>query len=88
MEVREAPDGEEGLDLPQSQNLQASISLNEHNMNSMLVTAQLDENSLEEAIRVPDWISRPKTAALSVVFNENSLHEIHKIVGDKAEEKQ
>lgn len=90
MGVREAPDGEEGFDLPQTQNLQTSVSLTDNNINSMSqsVTRQLSDYTSDEAVRVPDWISRPKTAALSVVFNESSLRQLHEILEDKADEKK
>jgi mRNA-degrading endonuclease RelE of RelBE toxin-antitoxin system len=37
---------------------------------------------------VPDWISRPKTSTLSVIFNERSILQLHEITKDKAEEKK
>lgn len=81
MGVREAPDGEEGFDFPQAQNLQPSTSLTNN------ITSQ-SESTSEESVRVPDWISRPKTSALSVIFNETSSSQLYEILGEKADEKK
>lgn len=91
MEVREAPDGEEGFDLPQTRNIQASGSTaisSSASSNSQAPSRQLNEGISDEAVRVPDWISRPKTSPLSVVFNERSVTQLYDILKDKADEKR
>ena len=91
MGVREAPDGEEGFDLSQPQNAQVSVSAVDSmhpNTSSQIAAGHTSENASDEAVRVPDWISRPKTSSLSVVFNERSILQLHEILNDKADEKR
>ncbi|XP_008213189.1 tRNA (adenine(37)-N6)-methyltransferase [Nasonia vitripennis] len=92
MGVREAPDGEEGFDLPQTYNtsfgLASSTASNDNtNPYPQTIDRHTNDNSAG-GVRVPDWISRPKTSILSVVFNERSLLQLHEILKDKADEKR
>lgn len=87
MGIREAPDGEEGLEsqtLTPSQtlpNIHAATTLQSEQTNTMT------ESNFSE-IRVPDWISQPRTAALSVIFNERALIQLNEILDDKIDEKK
>lgn len=88
MGIREAPDGEEGLE---SQTLTPSQTLpNIHaattTLSSGQTNAMTDSNFSE--IRVPDWISQPRTATLSVIFNERALMQLNEILDDKIEEQK
>ncbi|RLU16554.1 hypothetical protein DMN91_010622 [Ooceraea biroi] len=87
MGVREAPDGEEGLE---SQNLTPSRTLPDIHaataMSSGLVNVTTESNFSE--IRVPDWISQPRTATLSVIFNERALVQLNEILDDKVDEQK
>ena len=47
---------------------------------------QISANSTD--VRVPDWISRPQTATLSVVYNDRALAQLSEILDDKAEEEK
>lgn len=70
MGVREAPDGEEELEpqilTPESRNAE---------------NREADVNASSE-VRIPDWISRPRTP-LCVVFNERALIQLNEILGTK-----
>ncbi|XP_058803095.1 tRNA (adenine(37)-N6)-methyltransferase [Phymastichus coffea] len=91
MGVREAPDGEEGFDLLQPNVSQAQNLANNSNnsdLNFQSIIRQTSDNSTDGAVRVPDWISKPKTSTLSVVFNERSLLQLQEILHEKAEEKR
>ena len=83
MDVREAPDGEENLELQQTpSSTTSSINANDN------IPSSADENLSEAAVRIPEWISRSKTSQLSVVFNERSLSQMHEILKDNTEEKK
>ncbi|XP_011315504.1 nef-associated protein 1 [Fopius arisanus] len=91
MGVREAPDGEEGLE---SQALRPSqtasntqiIPVSASRVNSL---QNLREDNLELVqVRVPDWISQSGSRALSVIFNERALRQLNEIVHDKADEQK
>ncbi|EFN84634.1 Nef-associated protein 1 [Harpegnathos saltator] len=87
MGIREAPDGEEGLEsqaLTPSQtlpNIHAAASVPAGQANAMT------ESNFSE-IRVPDWISQPRTATLSVIFNERALMQLSEILDDKVDEQK
>ncbi|XP_043276871.1 tRNA (adenine(37)-N6)-methyltransferase isoform X2 [Venturia canescens] len=103
MGVREAPDGEEGLE---SQTLTPSQTVaNIHNLASLpssnIQDIRMINSNLESLsrgvtnyrsdnfeVRVPDWISRPRTLSLSVTFNERALTQLNEILGDKADEQK
>lgn len=102
MGIREAPDGEEGFEsqsLTPSQtvpNIQtaaripygvASESASTASTPSVEVCNTRIENNHAD-VRVPDWISRPQTSALSVVFHEGALIQMNEILDDKAEEEK
>lgn len=93
MGVREAPDGEEGLE---SQSLRPSQTIG--NIQSIPANASnsfsnsgsnidVTENS-QFQVRVPDWISQPTIRSLSVIFNDRALRQLNEIVNDKAEEQK
>ncbi|EZA58910.1 Nef-associated protein [Ooceraea biroi] len=87
-EVRDlSEDGEEGLE---SQNLTPSRTLPDIHaataMSSGLVNVTTESNFSE--IRVPDWISQPRTATLSVIFNERALVQLNEILDDKVDEQK
>lgn len=87
MGIREAPDGEEGLE---SQTLTPSQTLPNIHAATTLPTGQTNtimESNFSE-IRVPDWISQPRTAALSVIFNERALTQLSEILDDKIDEQK
>ncbi|XP_032665305.1 uncharacterized protein LOC116841458 [Odontomachus brunneus] len=87
MGIREAPDGEEGLE---SQTLTPSQTLPNIHVATTLPTGQTNammESNFSE-IRVPDWISQPRTAALSVIFNERALMQLSEILDDKIDEQK
>ncbi|XP_014218577.1 tRNA (adenine(37)-N6)-methyltransferase isoform X2 [Copidosoma floridanum] len=86
MGVREAPDGEEGLELPQLNSVQTSDG--DSNASIQSTSRQANDSIVEENVRVPDWITRPEVSPLSVVFNERSLQQLREIVNDKADEKR
>lgn len=90
MGVREAPDGEEGLE---SQSLTPSRTLPDIHAATTAVPSVVaamnatTEGSFSE-IRVPDWISQPRTATLSVIFNERALAQLNEILDDKVDEQK
>lgn len=87
MGIREAPDGEEGLE---SQTLTPSQTLPNIHAATTLLSGQtnaMTESNFSE-IRVPDWISQPRTATLSVIFNERALMQLSEILDDKVEEQK
>lgn len=87
MGIREAPDGEEGFE---SQTLTPSQTLpNIHA--TMTVSSGTTDTTVESnfsEIRVPDWITQPRTATLSVIFNERALLQLHEILDDKVDEQK
>ncbi|XP_034943858.1 tRNA (adenine(37)-N6)-methyltransferase [Chelonus insularis] len=95
MGVREAPDGEEGLE---SQSLRPSLTIGNiqnisANVNNTLQNyssssnVDVTENS-QFQVRVPDWITQPQTRSLSVIFNERAIRQLTEIVNDKADEEK
>ncbi|XP_012525399.1 uncharacterized protein LOC105830559 [Monomorium pharaonis] len=87
MGIREAPDGEEGLE---SQILTPSRTLPDIHAATVMSSASMNaatESNFSE-IRVPDWISQPRTATLSVIFNERALMQLNEILDDKVEEQK
>lgn len=103
MGVREAPDGEEGLEsqtLTPSQtvtNLHSLASLPSSTIQEIGIPNHAHENiprggtiyrSDNFEVRVPDWISRPRTPSLSVIFNERAFTQLNEILGDKADEQK
>ncbi|XP_014486174.1 PREDICTED: uncharacterized protein LOC106750372 [Dinoponera quadriceps] len=91
MGIREAPDGEEGLE---SQTLTPSQTLPNIHATATTAAAALlaGQNVMTEGnfseIRVPDWISQPRTAMLSVIFNERALTQLSEILDDKVDEQK
>ncbi|TGZ32819.1 tRNA (adenine(37)-N6)-methyltransferase [Temnothorax longispinosus] len=87
MGIREAPDGEEGLE---SQTLTPSRTLPDihaaTDVSSGSMNAATESNFSE--IRVPDWIAQPRTATLSVIFNERALMQLNEILDDKVDEQK
>jgi len=87
MGIREAPDGEEGLE---SQTLTPSRTLPDIHaataISSTSMNAAIESNFSE--IRIPDWISQPRTATLSVIFNERALIQLSEILDDKVDEQK
>lgn len=87
MGIREAPDGEEGLE---SQTLTPSRTLPDIHaataVSSGSMSAATESNFSE--IRVPDWIAQPRTATLSVIFNERALMQLNEILDDKVDEQK
>ncbi|XP_043520664.1 uncharacterized protein LOC122534260 [Frieseomelitta varia] len=99
MGVREAPDGEEGLEpqiLTPSQHLPSQVIRTMSN-NSLpdsgdthLVFSSESRNlenrnsgsNISSEIRIPEWISRPRTP-LCVVFNDRALIQLNEILGTK-----
>lgn len=99
MGVREAPDGEEGLEpqiLTPSQHLPNQVIRTMSN-NSLpdsgdthLVFSSESGNAenresganISSEIRIPEWISRPRTP-LCVVFNDRALIQLNEILGTK-----
>ncbi|XP_003485814.1 uncharacterized protein LOC117238172 isoform X1 [Bombus vosnesenskii] len=99
MGVREAPDGEEGLEpqvLTPSQHLPNQVIRTMSN-NSLpdsgdthLVFSSESRNAenresganISSEIRIPEWISRPRTP-LCVVFNDRALIQLNEILGTK-----
>ncbi|XP_076750055.1 uncharacterized protein LOC143422949 [Xylocopa sonorina] len=99
MGIREAPDGEEGLEsqmltpsqvlpnqvirttsnnsLPDSGNTNSLVSFESRNTENR----EAEANSSSE-IRIPEWISRPRTP-LCVVFNDRALIQLNEILGTK-----
>ncbi|CAL7948895.1 unnamed protein product [Xylocopa violacea] len=99
MGIREAPDGEEGLEsqiltpsqvlpnqiirttsnnsLPDSANTNPLVSFESRNTDNR----EAEANSSSE-IRIPEWISRPRTP-LCVVFNDRALIQLNEILGTK-----
>lgn len=87
MGIREAPDGEEGLE---SQTLTPSRTLPDIHAATAVPSAAINattESNFSE-IRVPDWISQPRTATLSVIFNERALMQLNEILDDKVDEQK
>lgn len=103
MGIREAPDGEEGLE---SQSLTLSQTLpnihaatvSDGNLPDRVTTINQTchdsrllnttiENNFSE-IRVPEWISQSRIATLSVIFNERALMQLNEILEDKAGEQK
>ncbi|XP_054016150.1 tRNA (adenine(37)-N6)-methyltransferase [Hylaeus anthracinus] len=93
MGIREAPDGEEGLEsqtLAPSQalpNVEAARPASNTNAdtNSTLSSESRNFENREEAnseVRVPEWISRPRTP-LCVIFNDRALIQLNEILGTK-----
>ncbi|XP_012140034.1 uncharacterized protein LOC100875268 isoform X2 [Megachile rotundata] len=100
MGVREAPDGEEGLEpqnLISSQPLQNTQVIRTTSDNSLLDSANTNlvfssesgnvenretESNTSSEVRIPDWISRPRTP-LCVVFNDRALIQLNEILGTK-----
>ncbi|XP_015126561.1 tRNA (adenine(37)-N6)-methyltransferase [Diachasma alloeum] len=95
MGVREAPDGEEGLEsqalrpsqtVSNIQNIPAGAS---RVSTSSLQNLSEGAEALEQVdVRVPDWISQSGSRSLSVVFNERALRQLNEIVNDKTEEQK
>ncbi|KAG5309493.1 TRMO methyltransferase, partial [Acromyrmex insinuator] len=87
MGIREAPDGEEGLE---SQTLTPSRTLPDihaaTSISSTSMNAATESNFSD--IRIPDWISQPRTATLSVIFNERALMQLNEILDDKVDEQK
>ncbi|XP_012224591.1 tRNA (adenine(37)-N6)-methyltransferase-like [Linepithema humile] len=87
MGIREAPDGEEGFE---SQSLTPSRTLPDIHaattVSSGPINTALESNFSE--IRIPDWISQPRTATLSVIFNERALMQLNEILDDKIDEQK
>ncbi|KYN38895.1 Nef-associated protein 1 [Trachymyrmex septentrionalis] len=87
MGIREAPDGEEGLE---SQTLTPSHTLPDIHaataISSTSINAATESNFSD--IRIPDWISQPRTATLSVIFNERALMQLNEILDDKVDEQK
>ncbi|XP_029169521.1 tRNA (adenine(37)-N6)-methyltransferase-like [Nylanderia fulva] len=88
MGIREAPDGEEGLE---SQSLTPSRTLSNIHVGTIVSSVPMNtstEDNFSE-IRVPNWISQPRTTALSVIFNERALMQLNEISDNKVfEQKQ
>ncbi|KAL6256542.1 hypothetical protein P5V15_012652 [Pogonomyrmex californicus] len=88
MGIREAPDGEEGLE---SQSLTPSRTLPDIHAAAVISSGPTvntaTENNFSE-IRVPDWISQPRTTTLSVIFNERALMQLNEILDDKVDEQK
>jgi len=87
MGVREAPDGEEGFE---SQNLMPSRVLPDIHAATAISSGSINvttESTFSE-IRVPDWISQPRIATLSVIFNERALVQLNEILDDKVDEQK
>lgn len=87
MGIREAPDGEEGLE---SQTLTPSRTLPDIHAATTISSGSMNattESNFSE-IRVPDWISQPRTATLSVIFNERALMQLNEILDDKVDEQK
>lgn len=99
MGVREAPDGEEGLEpqiLTPSQHLPNQVirtmsnnSLPDSGDTHLLFSSESRnaENresgtNISSEIRIPEWISRPRTP-LCVVFNDRALIQLNEILGTK-----
>ncbi|XP_063994194.1 tRNA (adenine(37)-N6)-methyltransferase [Diachasmimorpha longicaudata] len=94
MGIREAPDGEEGLEsqvLRPSQtvsNIQ-NIPAGGSRITSSLQNLSEGAESLEQIdVRVPDWISQSGSRSLSVMFNDRALRQLNEIVNDKIEEQK
>lgn len=91
MGVREAPDGEEGFEsqtLTPSQTVPNIQNVTRNNSDNVPATV-VDVGAISTTeIRVPDWISRPQTSTLAVVFNERALAQLNEILDDKAEEEK
>lgn len=88
MGIREAPDGEEGLE---SQSLTPSRTLPDIHATTTAAVEPANPTATESnfsEIRVPDWISQPRTATLSVIFNERALVQLNEILDDKVEEQK
>ncbi|XP_072744330.1 tRNA (adenine(37)-N6)-methyltransferase [Anoplolepis gracilipes] len=87
MGIREAPDGEEGLE---SQSLTPSRTLPDIHaataISSLPMNMAVQSNFSE--IRVPNWISQPRTTTLSVIFNERALMQLNEISDDKVDEQK
>lgn len=87
MGIREAPDGEEGLE---SQTLTPSRTLPDIHAATAVSSGSMNaatESNFSE-IRVPDWIAQPRTATLSVIFNERALMQLNEILDDKVDEQK
>lgn len=87
MGIREAPDGEEGFE---SQSLTPSRTLPDIHAATTVSSGSMNttlENNFSE-IRIPDWISQPRTATLSVIFNERALMQLNEILDDKVDEQK
>lgn len=87
MGIREAPDGEEGFE---SQSLTPSRTLPDIHAATTISSGSMNtalESNFSE-IRIPDWISQPRTATLSVIFNERALMQLNEILDDKVEEQK
>ncbi|KAL0127469.1 hypothetical protein PUN28_005625 [Cardiocondyla obscurior] len=86
MGIREAPDGEEGLE---SQTLTPSRTLPD--IHAVTAISSRSTNATESnfsEIRVPDWIAQPRTTMLSVIFNERALMQLNEILDDKVDEQK
>lgn len=105
MGVREAPDGEEGLESQPLTPSQTIVNINSvttapnsaipeaGNSNSIAEavrgvanSSRVDSGSFE--VRVPEWISRPRTMSLSVIFNERAIAQLTEILNEKADEQK
>lgn len=87
MGIREAPDGEEGLE---SQSLTPSRTLPDIHAATTISSVPMNtamEGNFSE-IRIPNWISQPRTTTLSVIFNERALMQLNEISDDKVEEQK
>ncbi|KAK2580998.1 hypothetical protein KPH14_006051 [Odynerus spinipes] len=97
MGIREAPDGEEGFQpqtltpsqtnflLPVRTTVDNNVSQRE-DLNLVGTNESRENTSVE--VRIPEWISRPHTRTLSVVFNERALIHLNEILADKADEER
>lgn len=88
MGIREAPDGEEGLE---SQSLTPSRTLPDIHAATVVPSVPINTSTEEgfSEIRVPNWILQPRTSTLSVVFNERALMQLNEISDNKVfEQKQ
>ncbi|XP_012272319.1 uncharacterized protein LOC105695381 [Orussus abietinus] len=104
MGIREAPDGEEGLasqtltpsqTVPNIRSMATTLDGNSSgsptadiNVGSELRSSQNPRDFGSFDVRVPDWISRPQVATLSVIFNDRALLQLNEILDDKADEQK
>lgn len=101
MGVREAPDGEEGLEpqiltpLQHSSDQMIRTSSNNSLPDSVVGTSTVfptiedreSRGNTSSDVRIPEWISRPRTP-LYVVFNDRALIQLNEILGTKINDKK